>query len=99
MCALLIWRPLEIHFGMQVLQAWGGITEHAKQQRFAANYLQQRRMRKALQGFFGSWAAHAERMRERRQVAGAHGDIVVRRHEQTCAQMSLLVSTLYCLHP
>lgn len=79
---------------MQVLQAWGDIAEQAKQQRCAADRLHQRRMRKALQGFFGSWAAHAEHMRERRQVASAHGDAIAKRLADNCAHMSFLVSSI-----
>ena len=51
-------------------------------------------MRKALQGFFGSWAAHAEHMRERRQVASAHGDAIAKRLADNCAHMSFLVSSI-----
>ena len=80
---------------MQVLQAWGEIAQQAKQRRSAADKLQQRRMRKDLHGFFGSWAAHAERMRERRQVASAHGDAVAKRLAENCTHISFLVSSIY----
>ena len=84
---------------MQVLQAWGDVAQQAEEQRRTADRLQLRQMRKALQGFFGSWAAHAECMRERRQVAGAHGDAVAKQGLQAYAKMGFLVSSLFACQP
>lgn len=77
---------------MQVLLAWEEIAQQAERRQCAADKLQQRQARKALHGYFGSWAAHAECLRERRQVASAHGSATAKRLAQDCARMSFLVS-------
>ena len=90
------WQIIESPSATQVMQAWGDIAQQAKEQRCAAEKLHQRRMREALQGFFSGWAAHAEHMRERRQVASAHGDAIAKRLADNCAHMTFLVSTSSC---
>ena len=79
---------------VQILEAWAGIAQHFKLQRSAADELQKRHRRKALRVCLGSWAAHAEDMQQRRQLASAHGDAVAKQLAHSQMHMSLTVSIL-----